>query len=281
MDRSATETEAIARVLERGLAEAQRLSGLPVAFAGLVKPDQQEFSIVVLRGVDTDSLANLQVQVGEGLGGMALALQRPASVISYPEARGITRAYEHAVAPERLQSILSVPLAVPGRGPVAVLYLAERDQVGIGERIQTQLRPLTQRLAFDLQVATDVERRFAALRRDLTQVSMAERGDLRGDLVALMDATADPRTRRGLEELLGKIAPPAASAEVLVASPLTKRETEVLAEAEHGASNLQIALALGVTESTVKSYMKSAMAKLGAENRIKATRIARELGYLG
>lgn len=280
MDRTA-ETEAIARVLERGLAEAQRISGLPVAFAGLVEPDQQEFSIAVLRGVDTDSLVNLRVRVGEGLGGMALALQRPASVISYPQARGITRAYEEAVAREGLQSMLSIPLAVPGRGPVAVLYLAERDQVGIGERVQKKLRPLTQRLAIDLQVAVDVERRLAAVQRDLAQVSLAARGDLRGDLAALMETTSDTHTKEGLQEVLGKIAPPPADADLLVASPLTKRETEVLTEAEHGASNLQIALALGVTESTVKSYMKSAMAKLGAENRVRATRIARELGHLG
>lgn len=280
MEYSSAESEAIARILERGLAQAQRLSGLPVAFAGLVAPDDQEFSIVVLRGVDTDSLLNLQVQLGEGLGGMALALQRPASVISYPQAKGITRTYEHAVAPERLQSMLSVPLAVPGRSPVAVLYLAERQQLGIGERIQEKLRPLTNRIAFDLQVAADVEQRFSELRADMARMNVAERGDLRGDLTELMAATSDPQTKRGLHDLLGKIAPPEPRAEVLVASPLTKRETEVLTEAEHGASNQQIAVALGVTESTVKSYMKSAMAKLGAENRIRATRIARELSYL-
>jgi hypothetical protein len=56
------------RHLERGLASAQRVSGLPVAFGGLVAPDDKSFTISALRGAVTTSLLHLRVERGEGLG---------------------------------------------------------------------------------------------------------------------------------------------------------------------------------------------------------------------
>jgi LuxR family transcriptional regulator, regulator of acetate metabolism len=56
------------RHLERGLASAQRVSGLPVAFGGLVAPDDKSFTISGLRGAVTTSMLHLRVERGKGLG---------------------------------------------------------------------------------------------------------------------------------------------------------------------------------------------------------------------
>jgi DNA-binding NarL/FixJ family response regulator len=61
---------------------------------------------------------------------------------------------------------------------------------------------------------------------------------------------------------------------------LSKRETEVLRLAGDGRSNKQIAAALTVSEATVKFHLNSAFAKLGADNRAQAVRIAVERGLL-
>ena len=51
---------------------------------------------------------------------------------------------------------------------------------------------------------------------------------------------------------------------------LTARETEVLRELARGARNNEIAQALGITERTVKSHLKSLYQKLGFDSRSAA-----------
>lgn len=53
-----------------------------------------------------------------------------------------------------------------------------------------------------------------------------------------------------------------------------------MALAAEGASVRQIATALHLTEGTVRNYLSSAVAKLGATNRITAIRAAQEKGWL-
>ncbi|MEV5508985.1 response regulator transcription factor [Streptomyces orinoci] len=63
-------------------------------------------------------------------------------------------------------------------------------------------------------------------------------------------------------------------------SPLTAREAELLELAEDGASIAEIAERVSLTRGTVRNYLSSATAKLGAENRHAAARIARSQGWL-
>lgn len=63
-------------------------------------------------------------------------------------------------------------------------------------------------------------------------------------------------------------------------SPLTPRETDVLRMASRGVSTTEIASALFLSPATVRNYLSSAMAKLGARNRVDALGIAGRSGWL-
>jgi two-component system response regulator DesR len=76
------------------------------------------------------------------------------------------------------------------------------------------------------------------------------------------------------------IAPELAEVAWSAPTPLSERERAVLALAEEGQSNKQIADALGLSPGTVRNYLHEAAQKLGASNRIEATRIARANGWL-
>lgn len=64
------------------------------------------------------------------------------------------------------------------------------------------------------------------------------------------------------------------------ASALTRREAQVLAMLAQGNSNKQIALALVVSERTVKFHVSALLRKLGANNRTEAVSIAAQLGLV-
>lgn len=64
-------------------------------------------------------------------------------------------------------------------------------------------------------------------------------------------------------------------------SLLTGRELEVLAEIAGGATNAEIAQRLFIAESTVKTHVKSLLAKLGARDRVALVLVAQRAGVVG
>lgn len=76
------------------------------------------------------------------------------------------------------------------------------------------------------------------------------------------------------------IAPELAEAAWSAPTPLSERERGVLTLAEQGRSNKEIAEELSLSPGTVRNYLHEAAQKLGASNRIEATRIARANGWL-
>ncbi len=62
--------------------------------------------------------------------------------------------------------------------------------------------------------------------------------------------------------------------------PLTVRETEVLQLTAQGLPNKQIALALGISEHTVKFHLSSLYAKLGVASRTEAVRAGARRGWV-
>ena len=99
------------------------------------------------------------------------------------------------------------------------------------------------------------------------------KGSLRNDLIAAIRAVAAGRTWV-----------PAAVAEEIKqhvdADRLTNRELDVLRKIAEGLSNKRVAAELGLSEETVKSYVKNLIAKLQANDRTHAVTIALRRGYL-
>jgi two-component system response regulator DesR len=97
------------------------------------------------------------------------------------------------------------------------------------------------------------------------------------------DAPADQliegirRVHRGL-----RVVDPALAADSLSlgSSPLTDRETEVLAAAAEGGTTGTIAARVFLSEGTVRNHLSAAMGKLGAANRAEAVRMATDNGWL-
>lgn len=65
-----------------------------------------------------------------------------------------------------------------------------------------------------------------------------------------------------------------------IVEELTNREAETLELLAEGLANKQIALALGISEHTVKFHVSSIYSKLGASNRMEAVRTAARLGLI-
>jgi DNA-binding NarL/FixJ family response regulator len=96
-----------------------------------------------------------------------------------------------------------------------------------------------------------------------TDLVAALRRVLRGERVT------DPRT-----------VPGGTSRDALARSGLTRREYEVLRLAAQGQTNPEIAESTGLARNTVKTYLQSALHKLGARNRVEAIGKAGEAGLL-
>ena len=90
-------------------------------------------------------------------------------------------------------------------------------------------------------------------------------------------ALAIRRTMAGERVIDPGLAAAALSAGV---SPLSDREREVLQAGRAGAGIADIARALFLSEGTVRNYLSSAIQKLEVSNRMEATRIAEEQGWL-
>ncbi|MCD2168327.1 MULTISPECIES: response regulator transcription factor [Microbacterium] len=90
-------------------------------------------------------------------------------------------------------------------------------------------------------------------------------------------AAAVRRVSQGL-----RVVDPQLAAESLAQgdSPLTERETDVLAAARDGGTIADIARTVHLSEGTVKNHLSSAIGKTGGRNRADAVRVAVERGWL-
>lgn len=99
------------------------------------------------------------------------------------------------------------------------------------------------------------------------------------------DATLSPRVTRRMLQLFGDHLPsnppsgsPAGDAKADSGyEKLTARERDVLVAMAAGHSNLEIAAALFLSESTVKTHVGRVLAKLGARDRVQAVILAYQL----
>ena len=97
-------------------------------------------------------------------------------------------------------------------------------------------------------------------------------------VVAAGDALVAPAvTRRLIAQLASGGPPPAPPAEL---EELTPREREILEEVATGRSNAEIGAGLHLEETTVKSHVRSVLAKLGLRDRVQAVVYAYEHGLV-
>lgn len=106
-------------------------------------------------------------------------------------------------------------------------------------------------------------------------------GALLKDAAAIDLVAALRRVLRGERVSDPRLVPSAAGrGAALARSGLTRREYEVLRLAAQGRTNPEIAETTGLARNTVKTYLQSALHKLGARNRVEAIGKAAEAGLL-
>jgi DNA-binding NarL/FixJ family response regulator len=98
--------------------------------------------------------------------------------------------------------------------------------------------------------------------------------------VAAGDSLLSPSVTKTVLERVARQPPPVAGSHELL-SDLTARESEVLALIARGLANHEIAAALTIEESTVKTHVKRILMKLHLRDRIHAVIFAYETGVTG
>lgn len=276
------------RQLKRAIEALRHTTDVDLTFGGVVTRGRHA-QLTEFAGNSTRALMGLTLGFGMGLGGKAVALHRPIAVNDYANSKRISHHYDLMVAAEGIRAVVAAPVVV-NRTVRAVMYGAVRQSVGLGDRTVDAVMDTARALEQNLAVRDEVARRLAGLdespvgddrspgpaspRWETIREAYAELrvlaqhltdGDLRDRVAALSDRLADaraPGSRR-----------PAAPA-------LSARELDVLSCVALGRTNTDVADELGLRAETVKSYLRSAMRRLGCHSRLEAVMTARSLGLL-
>ncbi len=253
-------------------------TSLPVTFGGEVRDDALLLTEFV--GTRTSAMRGLAVRPNAGLGGATIVARRPLSVADYRRSSSITHDYDGPVLSEGITSILAVPVVVDGRAR-AVLYGAYRAAAPIGDRTADAMVASARRLATELRIRDEVDRRMRLREAQLANFGDAVAGaeqvrEVHAELRRLAaDSTAAPAARTQLRDLAARLGRALSGDSPTVSSPLTERELDVLSQVALGCTNAEAARRLSLKPETVKSYLRSAAAKLGARTRHESVSRAR------
>lgn len=269
----------------------RRETGVPLVFGGQVQ--HHTLRLTEFLGTHTDAMRGLQVARGRGLGGFVLERRRPYAVNDYVPATTITHDYDDPVLGEGIRSIVAAPVTV--RGSVrGVLYGAVRDVHPLGDRATIALADASRRLAGELAIRDEVDRRVQLLETvhqphsvdDPRSVTLAELRDLHAELRGIAHDIDDPalreRLRRACERFTHLDRDTVASPEPAggFVPELSPRELDVLSYVALGCTNADIAQRLCLRSETIKAYLRSACRKLGVHNRHDAVTTVRRHGLL-
>jgi LuxR family transcriptional regulator, regulator of acetate metabolism len=118
-----------------------------------------------LAGNRTDSLQDLTVPIGQGIGGRVLALGRPVRVSDYVTAPSITHQFDGPVSREHMSAMLAVPVLEDRSGSTTTLAVAYAALRGPGEFGDDAVQAV-QTVAADAARALRLADRAAARRAD-------------------------------------------------------------------------------------------------------------------
>ncbi|MFD1203200.1 LuxR C-terminal-related transcriptional regulator [Leucobacter albus] len=296
------------------LSSAREATNLEVLFGGYAAPDAHQFTITHAFGATTPALTGLVIRRGEGLGGLALAHRAPTLARDYLHDATISRHYDPAVEAESLRSVVAYPIVIDGSAR-GIVYGARRQAGEFAAHEVQSVRAAAEAVAFRVAVDEAVQQRIesAETAEYLRQVHAApaepewERVRVAfAELRELARTVVDVEAQSGIQAVLDKLTPSAggepavggsasvdasttargsassstALAAAIPAPRLSAREIDVLALVALGLGNREIGERLHLELETVKSYLRSAMRKLGARNRVESVALARGLGHL-
>ncbi|MGO2140588.1 MAG: LuxR C-terminal-related transcriptional regulator [Leucobacter sp.] len=266
------------------LTGAREATNLDVLFGGYAAPDSDRFTITHTVGAKTPALTGLVIRQGEGLGGLALAQKSPTVARDYLHDSTISRHYDPAVEAESLRSVVAFPIVIEGAAR-GIVYGARRQTGMFAAPEVKSVRAAAEAVAFRVAVDEAVQKQVesaetaeylrtvhsAPADREWEQVRVAF-----AELRELARTIEDSDAQIGIQAVLDKLTP-----ETVAEGPtLSAREIDVLALVALGLSNREIGERLHLELETVKSYLRSAMRKLGAHNRVESVALARGLGHL-
>ncbi|WP_194818979.1 LuxR C-terminal-related transcriptional regulator [Nocardia sp. XZ_19_385] len=261
-----------------------RDSAAPVVFGGAVLAGDV-LMLSEFLGTRTRGLHGLLIPPASGLGGRVVALRQPAGVADYPNAPSISHDYDRVVVGEGIRSVVAVPVVVGGQAR-AVLYAAGRSQP-VGDRVTDVLARSASRLATELAIRDEVDRRMKMARAAAVATGAADSARAEGirgvhaELRGIASAVTDPVLRRTLSALSERLAAVISGEDAPMTDvTLSPRELDVLAHVALGCSNAEAAERLSLRMDTVKGYLRSAMRKLDATSRHEAVVNARRMRLL-
>lgn len=261
-------------LLRTAAARLRRDSGVPLIFAGL--RDEHGVPVTVASGQITNDLSTITIRPSCGLGGKTWLSRRPGYVHDYGTSSDITHEYDRQILGERITFLAVVPIVV--RDDVrGLLYGGTRGDSRLSADALEALVSEARRLSGEFEIRDEVDRRVEQIHGQLeagpSTIQRQKFRDAFAELRLIARESTDPDTRARLAALLDEPAEDAAAV-------LTQRQLDVMGLVAGGCRNAEIADRLGLGRETVKSYLRSAMARLGAHNRHEAVAIARRMGLL-
>ena len=279
------------RSLDAAVSNFAEETGFDLAFGGF--EERGCATVTSLFGTQTLSLNGLEVATGKGLSGRAMSENRPRLTADYARSSHITHDYDTQVLSEGIKMLFAVPVLVDG-SVRAVLYGGSRSSSAPGNTLINAASSVVRAFARDIRIQDEVNLRIAAMHvpapspQALPTSALEVLRESYAELRGLASEVADPTLRAKLVAIESRLAhlggvqdqrpltPLIADAHVT----LSPRELDVLSQVALGGTNAEIGHALGLTESTVKSYLKTAMTKLESSTRHAAVATARRAGLL-
>lgn len=264
--------------------------GMPLVFAGQITDGSLVLEQFI--GTHTDSMRNLTVTPGRGIGGYVVTHRQTCTLNDYSASAAITHDYDGPVHNEGIRAIAAAPVTV--RGTVrGVLYAAVRSTHPIGDRVGAALTDTSRRLAGELTIRDEVDQRLQLMENSVSlptrqpgaeddTPSIDDLRDLHAELRSIAGEIEDTALRDRMRNACDRFLSTDTAGESADTPPpsLSPREIDVLTYIALGCSNAEVARILSVLPETVKAYLRSASSKLGAHGRNRAVLAARRFGLL-